>query len=213
YWEDAGAMVDSHLATGKMLQSPDIDFLAGPTDYAIRMPGEVGEAHSIWGSLMLHDRIWISEQDYRSWHSGSVDERYDYSVGRATNEIEHNNMVRRESGMMLAFGQGTWWYDMNGGWFADEGIMRGVTEASKAFTRDLRTSGRPHAEVAVFVSERTLDYMKRDASTLRYQSVVQQIRELNRSGVPYQIFLQEDIDHPKLPEYKLYLFLNAQNIE
>jgi hypothetical protein len=213
YWEDTAATVEGHFATQKMLESSDIDFLAGPTDYGVRMPGEVGEAHSIWGSLLLHNRKWISEQDWRSWHSTSVAEAYDKSVGRARNAEEHNAMVRRESGMMLAFGQGTWWYDMDGGWFADAGIMRGVAEAVQAFKRDGSTPGAPRAEVAVFVSERSLDYYKRGAAGMRWQALAQQIRELNRSGVPYQIFLQSDLDNPKLPDFKCYIFLNAQNIE
>jgi hypothetical protein len=196
-----------------MLQSPDIDFLAGPTDYGVRMPGQVGECHSIWGSLMLHDRIWISEEDYRSWLSGSVNAAYDRSVGRAENVQDHNNMVRRESGMMLAFGQGTWWYDMNGGWFADPGIMKGITEARSAFTRDLSTKGQPRADLAVFVSERTLDYFKFDATAFRYNSITQEIRELNHAGVPYQIFLQSDLNNPRLPDFRAYLFLDAQDIE
>jgi hypothetical protein len=213
YWEDTAASVEGHFATGKMLQSQDIDFLTGPTDYGVRMPGEVGASHSIWGSVMLHNRIWISEQDWRSWHSTSVNKQYDASVGRAQTAEEHNAMVRRESGMTLAFGQGTWWYDMNGGWFADEGIMRGVAEAVQAFKRDGSTPGAPRAEVAVFVSETSLDYYKRGAAGIRWQAIAQQIRELNRSGVPYQIFLQSDLDNPKLPAFKTYIFLNAQNIE
>jgi hypothetical protein len=216
YWEDAAANVDSHFATGRMLDSADIDFLAGPTDYGVRLPGEVGECHSVWGSLMLRDRLWVSEQDWRSWLSSSVGQAIDRGVGRVESAAEHNNMVRRESGMMLAFGQGTWWYEMGGGWFADPRIMAGVREAREAFARDLAASGRPQADVAVFVSERSLDYLKFEPGNLtgfRHNALVQQIREFNQSGVPYQLFLQSDLGHPELPEFKLYVFLNAHCIE
>ena len=131
YWEDAAAGVDSHLATGRMLQSPDIDFLAGPAAYGVRMAGEVGECHSTWGSLSLHGRIKLTEQDWRSWLSGWRDPQYDYNVGRAENAADHNAMVRRECGMMLAYGHGTWWYDMSGGWFRDDQIMRGSPGARR----------------------------------------------------------------------------------
>lgn len=216
YWEDVASNVDSHFATGQLLDSPDLDFLAGPTDYGVRLPGEVGECHSVWGSLMLRDRLWVSEQDWRSWLSISVGEPTDRGVGRATSAEDHNNMVRRESGMMLAFGQGTWWYEMDGGWFADEQIMAGVREAREAFTLDLNVKGQPRADVGVFVSERSLDYLKFEPGNLtlfRHAANVQQIRELNRSGVPYQLFLQSDLGHPKLPEFKLYIFLSAYCIE
>jgi len=55
-------------------------------------------------------------------------------------------MVRRECGMMLAFGQGTWWYDMCGGWFRDDGIMKGIAEARAAFASDLKLGGKPRAD-------------------------------------------------------------------
>jgi beta-galactosidase len=216
YWEDVAANVDSHFATGRLLDSPDIDFLAGPTDYGVRLPGEVGECHSAWGSLMLRDRLWVSEQDWRSWLSVPVGEATDRGVGRAASAADHNNMVRRESGMMLAFGQGTWWYEMDGGWFADDGIMAGVREARAAFTHDLGAATPPRADVAVFVPERGLDYLKFDPGHLtgfRHAATVQQIRELNRSGVPYQLFLQSDLGHAELPEFKLYIFLGAYCIE
>jgi hypothetical protein len=158
----------------------------------------------------------VSEQDWRSWLSTSVGEPTDRGVGRAESAADHNNMVRRESGMMLAFGQGTWWYEMAGGWFADEAIMAGVREARGAFTHDLDAKGQPRADVGVFVSERGLDYVKFAPGNLtgfRHTANVQQIREFNRSGVPYQLFLQSDLTHPSLPEFKLYVFLNAYSIE
>ena len=216
YWEDTAAPVDSHTATARLLRSPDIDFLAGPTDYGVRMPGQSGEAHSIWGSLALHGKFWVSETDFRSWFSNTVDEDYDLSVGRAQNATDHNNMVRRESGMMLAFGQGIWFYDMYNGWFADAGIMAGISEARRAFERDLSTRGKPRADLAVFVSERSMDFVRQVSSQNQMQAfrfgIVQQIRALNTSGVPYHLYLQSDLPNLK-QSYKAYLFLNAYHFE
>ncbi|HHX39086.1 MAG TPA: hypothetical protein GX715_03905 [Armatimonadetes bacterium] len=213
YWEDAAAGVDSHLATGRMLQSPDIDFLAGPAAYGVRMAGEVGECHSTWGSLSLHGRIKLTEQDWRSWLSGWRDPQYDYNVGRAENAADHNAMVRRECGMMLAYGHGTWWYDMSGGWFRDDQIMRGIAEARAAFSRDLRLPGMPRADVAVFIDERSLDFLGyRTGRTFRYEAIVRQLYQLNQSGVPYHLYLQPDLCEKSLPEYRLYLFLNAHHL-
>ncbi|HOM83626.1 MAG TPA: carbohydrate binding domain-containing protein [Armatimonadota bacterium] len=213
YWEDACANVDSHLATGRMLQSPDIDFLAGPAAYGVRMAGEVGQCHSTWGSVGLHGRIKLTEQDWRSWLSEWRDPYYDYSVGRAENAADHNAMVRRECGMMLAYGHGTWWYDMSGGWFRDDQIMRGIAEARAAFSRDLKLSGRPRADVAVFVDERSFDFLRyRAAGPFRYEGIVRQLYQLNQSGVPYHLYLQLDLCNKSLPEYRLYLFLNAHHL-
>ena len=213
YWEDACSNVDSHLATGRMLQSPDIDFLAGPAAYGVRMAGEVGECHSTWGSVGLHGRIWLTEQDWRSWLAGPGTPDADRSVGRAENAADHNAMVRRECGMMLAFGHGTWWYDMSGGWFRDDGIMKAIAEARAAFSRDLKIPGRPRADVAVFLDERSQDFLGTQiAGAFRYNGIVHQIFTLNQSGMPYHVYLQPDVASKELPDYKVYLFLNAHHV-
>ncbi|MBI3922172.1 MAG: hypothetical protein HY318_12195 [Armatimonadetes bacterium] len=209
YYEDAAANVDSHLALSHLLNYKDFDFLAGPTAYGVRMPGEVGECHSTWGSVRLHNKIWLTEQDFRSWLSGPLDADQDRSVGRATLAQDHSAMVRRESGMMLAYGHGTWWYDMSGGWFRDDGIMKGVAEAVAAFKRDVAQPGVPRADMAVFISERSLDYLAwQAAGPYRYQGIVQQLFILNQCGVPYHLYLQEDLSQKNLPDYKVYVFLN-----
>lgn len=213
YYEDAAANVDSHLALSHLLSYKDFDFLAGPTAYGVRMPGEVGECHSTWGSVRLHNKIWLTEQDFRSWLSGSIDKDHDRSVGRATTPEDHNAMVRRESGMMLACGHGTWWYDMSGGWFRDDGIMKGIAEATAAFKRDLTQTGAPRADMAVFISERSLDYLAwQAAGPYRYQGIVQQLFIINQCGVPYHLYLQEDLSQKNLPDYKVYVFLNPQHL-
>ena len=211
YWEDAAAGANDHAATGRLLESNDIDFMTGPTSYGVRMPGESGGVRSMWSSLALHNRLWVSEQDWRSIHSYSVmDEEADLSYGRARNAEEHNAMVRRESGMMLAFGQGSWWFDMDGGWFADAGIMAGVKEARQAFTRDLSQPGAPRSDVAVFVDESSYDYLRWRLHGFG-SSVDNQVLALATAGVPYHLYLQSDLPNLK-QDYKLYIFANAHHI-
>ncbi len=213
YWEDMPAAVDSHYALGRLLRCRDVDYLSGPTAYGVRMPGEHGAPHSTWGSVALHQRIWLAEQDLRSWLSGAVGEEYDRSVGRAPTAADHNAMVRRESGMTLAAGHGTWWYDMDGGWFRDDGIMAGVAEARAAFARDLACAARPRADVAVFSDEQSFDYVAEpQMGRVSYEAVVRQVHHLNTSGVPYHHYLLDDVANPKLPDYRLYVFVASYHL-
>lgn len=209
YYEDITCNSANHIALGRLLDSNEIDYMAGPAAYSIRMAGYQGAVRNVFGSTCLHGKQYLTEQDWRSWHSSPNEPEENFAWGRAENADIHNAMVRRECGMMLAFGIGTWWYDMSGGWFRDDQIMRGIAEAVRAFKQELSEKDSPRGDLAVFVSEESDSYIRmRYAGQYRYQGVVQQIEELNIAGVPYRLYLQSDLGKMKLPEHKAYLFLN-----
>jgi hypothetical protein len=209
YYEDITCNSNSHVALRLHLQSQGIDYLSGPAAYGIRMPGCQGAVRSVFGSTLLHGKTYLTEQDWRSFKSYPDSAENNFSWGRAETAEAHNAMVRRECGMMLAFGLGTWWYDMSGGWFHDDGIMRGIAEALRAFQRDLPIDEPPQADLAVFVSEDSNHWVAPKAQGFaRYQGILDQIHQLNTSGVPYRLYLQSDLPNPKLPDHKAYIFLN-----
>jgi len=209
YFEDITCNSISHIALRQHLQSSSLDYLAGPAAYGIRMAGYPGAVRSVFGSTLLHGKMFLTEQDWRSWHSAPDAPENNFEWGRAETVEAHNAMVRRECGMMLAFGLGTWWYDMTGGWFADQGIMAGIAEALRAFQRDLNVAEVPRADLAVIVSEDSNHYIAPTAGGIyRVQGVVEQVRQLNTSGVPYRLYLQSDLTRADLPDHRAYLFLN-----
>jgi hypothetical protein len=173
------------------------------------MPGYQGAVRSVFASTLLHGKTYLTEQDWRSWRSSPDGPENNFNWGRAETAAAHNAMVRRECGMMLAFGLGTWWYDMSGGWFRDDQIMAGVGEALGAFRRDLAVTAVPQADLAVIVSEEANDWIAPPAAgAYRYDGIVRQIEELNVAGVPYRLYLQSDLGRPTLPQHRAYLFLN-----
>jgi len=214
YYEDITCNSGSHIALGKHLASSSLGYLAGPAAYSIRMPGYPGAVRSVSGSTLLHGKTYLTEQDWRSWHSVPDQPDENFAWGRAETAEQHNAMVRRECGMMLAFGLGTWWYDMGGGWFHDEGIMSAIAEARRAFERDLDIAGAPAADLAVFVSEEGSHALAPPiASSFRWQAIVEQVPQLNTCGVPYLMYLLSDLARADLPVHKAYLFLNAYALD
>jgi len=210
YYEDITCNSANHIALARFLESDAMDFLAGPAAYGVRLPGQCGAIRSVFGSALLHGKIYLTEQDWRSWHSAPNKPNENESWGRAETSEAHNAMVRRECGMMLAYGMGTWWYDMSGGWFRDDQIMAAIAEARRAFDLDLATPGVPRADLAVFVSEESNHYVyPRAAAHMRYNAIIRQVYDLNTSGVPYRLYLPSDLGRLKLPEHRAYLFLNA----
>lgn len=196
YYEDISGNSPNHIALSRYLASSSLDYLAGPAAYGIRMAGYQGAVRSVFGSTLLHGKVFLTEQDWRSWLSYPDTPENNFAHGRAENVEVHNAMVRRECGMMLAFGLGTWWYDMGGGWFRDDQIMAGIAEAMRAFNRDLDIGGLPRADLAVFVSEESDHYVApRSGGRFRYYGIVSQIHELNKAGVPYSKTLSPHMEN------------------
>jgi len=215
YYAGPTVGVPSQRATGYQLKSEQMDLLTSVTGYfATRLPGGPGKAHQAWNSLSLHDTIGVAEEDFRSWKTTpypNPETGYQF-LARVTSAAESNAMIRRDTGHMLANGQGAWWFDMNGGYFNDPSIMKAIKESTDAFKKDFADNTAPRADVAVFVDEYSLDCINRQ-STWNYQNAIsEQIRQLNSSGVPYHLYLQSDIGNPNLPHYKLYVFLDAYHL-
>jgi hypothetical protein len=215
YYAGPNAGVRSHRATGYLLENGLFNYVTSVLTYnEIRLPGGPGKAHQAWSSLLLHNTFGLSEEDFRSWKSSYSTPESSFHVGRVETAEESNAMIRRDTGHMLAVGQGVWWYDMSGGWFSDPSIMRAVEESLRGFRADLKNDELPRAQVAVFIDEMSPAYLaSTNAATLEYSALNKQIVQLNSSGVPYHIYLQSDLTNPKLPDnYKLYLFLNAYHL-
>lgn len=214
YYSGPNSAVASHMATGYLLKGGLYNYATSVLTYgAIRWPGGSGQAFQAWESLLLHGAFGLSEEDFRSWKTRPGTPESNYRIARVETAAESNAMIRRDNGRALAYGQGNWWYDMSGGWFNDPSIMKAVKESVDGYKLDLKANDFPRADVAVFSDERSIDYVNpKNAPNTRYQNLRAQILQFNSSGVPFHNYLQSDVANPKLPDYKLYVFLDAYHL-
>jgi len=204
----------SHHATGYLLRKGSYNYVTSVMAYGdFRLPGGAGQANQVWQSHLLHNTFGLSEEDFRSWKSKPSTAERNIHVGRAETAEESNAMIRRDTGRALAYGQGNWWYDMSGGWFSDPSIMKAVKESVNAYQLDLKDNNFPRTDVAIFTDEESIDYLNpKNAVGITHAALNKQITPLNSSGVPFHLYLQNDIANPKLQNYKLYVFLNAYHL-
>src|SRR5689334_6833637 len=55
-----------HLSLGKLLRTPEIDFIAGPPSYRTREPGGAAPFPSPIDSCALNGKVYISEEDFKT---------------------------------------------------------------------------------------------------------------------------------------------------
>jgi len=198
-----------HLSLGKLLRSPDVDFIAGPPSYRNREAGGTAPFPSPIDSYALNGKIYISEEDFKT-SIGEWKEPDDFNpVVRTPQALE--SVHWRGVGAALAHASGVTWMDLWGnGWLKTSTIWKRAAQAQECLMMRLDSPLTP-PDVAVFIDERALAYLVDQNS---FALLVQNVREsVLRAGVSAGFYLLSDLTHREnFPESRLYIFLNAWDI-
>jgi hypothetical protein len=191
-----------HLAAKRVFDSPDIDFLMSPPNYWYRKPGEACTFMSATDSFRLRGKLWLDESDHRTHltHPGA-------GYGRASTLDETLGVFWREVAEVLTKRAAVSWFDMRGGWFSDPQILAAMRRGHE-IARDSLARRKPFSpQIGVFVDPQSFYWMR---PTMANASLaLHQVVTMPQSGAPWDFCLLDDIADPRLPDYKLYVFLNA----
>ena len=195
-----------HLAARRVFDSPDIDFLMSPPNYWYRKPGEAATFMSATDSLRMRGKLWLDESDHRT-HLTEPGAGY----GRAATLEETLGVFWREFAEVLTKRAAVSWFDMSGGWFSQPQILADMGRAA-AVAKTSLPRRKPFApEIGVFVDPESFYWMR---STMANSALVlNQMATMPQSGAPWDFCLLSDIGDARLPDYKLYVFLNAFRVD
>ena len=191
-----------HLAVRRVFDSPDIDFLMSPPNYWFRKPGEACTFMSATDSFRLRGKLWLDESDHRT-HLSDPSAGY----GRAANLEETLGVFWREFAEVQTKRAAVSWFDMAGGWFDDPQILAAMGRARKIMGESLARRKPFAAEVGVFVDPQSFYWMR--STTANAALSLHQVVVMPQSGATWDFCLLDDLADPRLPDYKLYVFLNA----
>jgi hypothetical protein len=198
-----------HLSLGKLLRTPEIDFIAGPPSYRSREPGGSAPFPGPIDSYALNGKLYISEEDFKTSLSGGHEPDDFNPIIKTPQALE--SVHWRGAGAALAHGSGVAWMDLWGnGWLKTPSIWERGRRVRDAMVERMGCPlGEP--DVVVFIDERALAYL---VDPNAFRMLVQSVREsVLRAGVNAGFYLLSDLAHrERFPEAKLYLFLNAWDI-
>ncbi|MDR3688555.1 MAG: hypothetical protein P4L46_04190 [Fimbriimonas sp.] len=198
-----------HLSLGKLLRTPEIDFIAGPPSYRERDPGGSAAFPCPIDSFALNSKLYISEEDFKtSLSTGHEPDDFNPTL-KTPQALESAHW--RGAGVALAHSTGVAWMDLWGnGWLKTNSVWARASRVRAAMVDRMQTPlGDP--EVAIFIDERALAYL---VDSHAFELLVQNVREsVLRAGVSAAFYLLSDLAHrEKFPDSKLYLFLNAWDV-
>ncbi len=195
-----------HLAAQRVFDSPDIDFLMSPPNYWYRKPGEACTFMSATDSLRMRGKLWLDESDHRTFLSDPG-----AGYGRASTLEETLGVFRREFSEILTKRAAVSWFDMGGGWFSHPEIVAEMGRSAAIMKMGLPQRKPFMPEIGVFVDPESFYWMR--PTMANSALVLNQIVTLPQSGAPWDFCLLSDIADARMPDYKLYLFLNAFRVD
>jgi hypothetical protein len=198
-----------HLGLHKALRSPDVDFFVSPMGYAFRGLGGDALPMQPSESLRVHGKIYLMEED-------STMHNYFDPGGRMHTLDNSIAIYQRNFGQVITHGLGVTWLESDG-FPEDPRIVPQAAEWIRRFEQlgrwSLCLDRRPAAETAVFLDDHSFFYQSIhnniDIPLIWQQRVV----NLNRFGAPHDVYLLNDLLEGRLPPYKLYIFLNAFQLD
>jgi hypothetical protein len=198
-----------HLGLWKALRSPYVDFFVSPYTYAFRGVGGDGLPMQPTESLRIHGKFYFFEEDTLMHNN--------FDPGGRMHPVEHSIAIyQRHLAQVVTHGLGITWLENN--IFVESPLI--IDEARrwhKRFhelgERALQLDRTPGAEVAVFLDDESFLY-----ETIRNNIDIpliwhQRVLSLNRFGAPHDLYLLNDLLEGRLPEYKLYIFLNPFHLD
>ncbi|MCI5779842.1 MAG: hypothetical protein MR051_08550 [Lentisphaeria bacterium] len=187
-----------------LLAAPEVDFYGGPYPYHLRRKSMT--VNGVTGSLKLAGKIWESEHDERTHHSG---ERNKVN-GTTDNLAESIAVGKRDIMLNLAAGSSFYYYDFVYDWYRDPEYMEMVAKMREIDTALRSREWKNPAKLAIIVSEKTVPYF----TSRNDNKIIRQLnnffnKELPFIGMPYDLFLTSDLGKIDFAQYDAVLFPNC----
>ena len=194
-----------HLGLCHVLESPVVDYIVSPYGYAFRGIGGDGLPMPPTESLRIHNKLYILEED--SHLHNEMDPQ-----GRNFNRKHTLAIYQREFTETITHGLGIWWFaDWPAGSYSKQAVdfTPWLAKFRSLATWGMSLDRTPRSEVAVIMDDESFMYESLRNSINLPMIFRQRVTSLARFGAPHDVYLLNDLIDGRIPEYKMYIFLNT----
>ena len=183
------------------VHSDAIDVLVAQPNYLMRRPGFTGGTRLPSASFHLHRKMYWDEFDLRTygamemWASTGIPSVK--GLGTSEDFAMWQTVYRKHAGVMIAQRMGWWFYDMGGGWYSPPEISADIGVTVRQ-VRDMYAARQTHWSpgVALVVDEAGFRAWTEPTNAVPPSAdcvVAAQTRLFAASGVPFDVYLADDI--------------------
>ncbi len=186
------------------LESPYVDFTSMPPPYKLpnREFGHPQLSRGVPESYRIRNKLHVVEADTRTHVVTYGDDNNCY----VRTPEETTQQLARDFVNALCTGCGFWYFDFAQGWYGDPLVGEYLKKLRPIW--ETRVPCQSAAQVAVVVDMDSVLYQCTDKTSADNAAADRVRYALSLAGVPCDTILSTDLEDPRLPEYKAYVFLN-----
>lgn len=179
-----------HLNLSEILQNQNVDIVCSPISYSDRMAGGAGSFMAPVDSVILHKKLWINEDDTRTYavdRKMLKDRRFVIDGKEETLGIIDRNLAN-----ILAHGCGIWWMDLHAcGMFNSQSVWELIAKRKKLFENSTQPKKNYSASVQLIVDEKSKFYFADDFAFQR--NVLHKIQSsLKMTSATVEVYMLND---------------------
>lgn len=197
------------MRVAELLDHPGLDGVVTPMDYQLRGVGGVSEPEGCADSVVLRGKLFMAEWDMRTFH----DDRERGSFGTSPTIEAWRAVNWRNVASALTRGYAGYWMDLVGDWYGDAEIQADIAAATEVMraARDWPHSTPPG--IAVVLDDTAMRDTNGDGRVLNEALLWELKIGLARCGVPYRIYLWDDLALDAFPGHRVFYFPNLHRVD
>ncbi len=186
------------------LESPCVDFHSMPPPYKTpnREFGHPQLSRGVPESYRIRNKLHIVEADTRT-HTVTYGDDNNCYVRTPQETVQQ---LARDFVNALCTGCGFWYFDFGQGWYGDPLVGEYLKKLRPIW--ETWAPCQSAAEVAVVVDMDSVLYQCTDKTSADNAAADRVRYALSLAGVPCDTILSSDLEDPRLPQYKAYVFIN-----
>jgi len=200
----------------RAVRHPNVDTFTSPCSYIHKGPGGDCTPMAPLGSIQLHGKLRLQDQD-TMMSTGFSEKKmtreqeilYYAYYKMPANIAESVELLKRDVGHALIRGYGLWWHSLRAGMYDNVDVVKTISRLQRIGERSLALPRGINAALAVITDQRSA-FHQQCANRLSYPMMYYQRQYFwSRTGVGWNVFVHDDLDHPRMASFPVYLFLNT----
>jgi len=201
-----------HMNVAALFDAEGCDGLITPHDYQARSVGGIFEPEGIADSAVLRGELFLCEMDLRTWADRRT-RRNHGAYGCARNMVEFEAISWRNLATALTRGFSLYWMDQVSDWFSTEEIHKVIARQVQVIKESANWPHRTMPGIAMILDDSAVLETNGAGNFFNEAIMWEQKMGLARCGVPYRIYLLEDLALENFPRHRVFYFPNLFRVD
>ena len=200
-----------HMQVADLFNVPGCDGLITPHDYQARGVGGIFEPEGIVDSAVLRGKLFFCEMDTRTYTGVQKGQQEDY--GMARNLKEFSALTWRNWATSFTRGFQSYYMDLCVDWFADENMHPIIDRQVQVIKASVNWPHETVPGIAVIIDDTAVLETNGSGNYLNEAVMWELKTSLSRCGVPYRVYLLDDLKLPNFPRHRVFYFPNLFKVD